>query len=65
MPNFSSLASVEVAEKFVGGWAGSEWLLCLNSTLITLSCVEFGLGFDNTFIYLFSRNFQTEIHNRI
>ena len=36
MPNFSSLAGLEVAEKFVvvgwGGWVGNTWLLCLTQT---------------------------------
>ena len=25
MPNFSSLAGLEVTEKFVGGWGGVGW----------------------------------------
>ena len=56
-PNFSSLASLEVPEKFVCGGVvvvvvGSNWLLCLTSTLVTMSCfelsfVELGLGYEN------------------
>ena len=42
MPNFSSLAGLEVTEKFVGGGGGvgSKWLLCLTSTKLLLSCFE-------------------------
>ena len=46
MPNFSSLAGLEVTEKFVCGWGGvvvvvgSKWLLCLTSTKLLLSCFE-------------------------
>ena len=46
MPNFSSLAGLEVAEKFVvvGGWGGgwNTCLLCLIPTLVILEllCVE-------------------------
>ena len=47
MPNFSSLAGLEVTEKFVcggvvgwGGVLGSKWLLCLTSTKLLLSCFE-------------------------
>ena len=52
MPNFSSLAGVEMAEKFGVGVVGSHWLLCLTSTLVTMSCfelsfVELGLGYEN------------------
>ena len=41
MPNFSSLAGLEVAENFVvvGGWGGcvgNTWLLCLTPTLVAL-----------------------------
>ena len=38
MPNFSSLAGLEVAEKFVlgGGVVGNTWLLCLTPTLVAL-----------------------------
>ena len=42
MPNFSSLAGLEVAEKFVVvGWGGvvvvgNTWLLCLTPTLVAL-----------------------------
>ena len=41
MPNFSSLAGLEVAEKFVvvgwgGGGVGNTWLLCLTPTLVAL-----------------------------
>ena len=40
MPNFSSLAGLEVAEKFVGGGGGggvgNTWLLCLTPTLVAL-----------------------------
>ena len=42
MPNFSSLAGLEVAEKFlVGGWGGVGWggytsRLCLTPTLVAL-----------------------------
>ena len=52
MQNFSSLSGPKVAEKFVvgrgvGELVGSKWLLCLISTLVALSRVELGLGFDN------------------
>ena len=41
VPNFSSLAGLEVAEKFVVvggwvGWVGYTWLLCLTPTLVAL-----------------------------
>ena len=37
MPNFSSLAGLEVAEKFVGGGVGwNTRLLCLTPTLVAL-----------------------------
>ena len=45
VPNFSSLAGLEVAEKFVVvvgvggvGWGGvgNTWLLCLTPTLVAL-----------------------------
>ena len=38
MPNFSSLAGLEVAEKFglVGGGVGNMWLLWVTSTLVAL-----------------------------
>ena len=40
MPNFSSLAGLEVTEKFgVGGGVGLvgfKWLLCLTPTLVAL-----------------------------
>ena len=38
MPNLSSLANLEVTEKFVvgGGGVGSKWLLCLTPTLVAL-----------------------------
>ena len=40
MPNFSSLAGLEVSEKFVvgGGWlvVGNTWLLCPTPTLVAL-----------------------------
>ena len=38
MPNFSSLAGVEVPKKFVVGWGevGNTWLLCLTPTLVAL-----------------------------
>ena len=39
VPNLSSLACVEVSEKFlVGCWV--TWLPCLTSTLVALSYVE-------------------------
>ena len=47
VPNFSSLAGLEVAGKFVVGWGGwmgwNMWLLCLTPTLVALelSCVGF------------------------
>ena len=40
------LARLEVAEKFVCGWVGSKWRLCLTS----LSGVELLLGFNNMII---------------
>ena len=45
MPNFSSLAGLEVPENFVvlggrGWWVPSKWLLCLTSTKLLLSCFE-------------------------
>ena len=50
VPNFSFLARLEVAEKFgVVGWGWNTWLLCLTSTLVELSSVELGLGFDNNY----------------
>ena len=39
MPNFRSIAGLEVAEKFVvvvGGGVGNTWLLCLTPTLVAL-----------------------------
>ena len=52
MPNFSSLAGLEVAEKFVVvvvGWVGwwNTWLLCLTPMLVALEllCVELS-GFE-------------------
>ena len=41
MQNFSSVAVLEVAEKFVvvgwvGGVVGNTWLLCLTPTLVAL-----------------------------
>ena len=42
VPNFRSLAGLEVAEKFVvvvggvGGWVGNTWLICLTPTLVAL-----------------------------
>ena len=44
VPNFSFLACLEVAEKFVWGWGWNTWLLCLTSTLVTLSWVESSWG---------------------
>ena len=51
MPNFSSLAGLEVTEKLVCGWGGgvgNTCLLCLTPTLVALelrwvvvSCVGF------------------------
>ena len=38
MPNFSFLVGLEVTEKFVCGVVGSNWLLCLTSTKLLLSC---------------------------
>ena len=42
--NYSSLAGLEVAEKFVRGWCGvvvgSKWLLCLTPMLKSLKCVR-------------------------
>ena len=58
VPNFSSLAGLEVAEKFVVvGWGGwNTWLLCLTPTLVALellwvelSCVGFWQYFKLTF----------------
>ena len=42
MPNFSSLAGLEVPKKFVcgGGRVGPKRLLCLTSTLAAYSCFE-------------------------
>ena len=41
VPNLSSLAGLEVTEKFVcGGVEGSKWLLSLTSTKLRLSCFE-------------------------
>ena len=42
MPNFSSLAGLEVAKKFVVvvggvvGWVGNTWLLCQTPKLVSL-----------------------------
>ena len=53
VPNFSSLAGLEVAEKLGGvvgggGGVGSRWLLCLTSTLVTFCCFELSCwGFRN------------------
>ena len=51
VPNFSSLAGLEVAEKFVCVWGGvgSKWFLCLTPTLVALELSWVTLGFDNTF----------------
>ena len=57
MPNFSFLACLEVAEKFVGGWGvGVEHVATvsnLNPSYVELlwaelSYVELGLGFDKS-----------------
>ena len=43
MPNFSSLAGLEVTEKFVwvdGVVVGSKWLICLTLMKLLLSCFE-------------------------
>ena len=49
VPNFSSLAGLEVAGKFVV--VGNTWLLMSNSNVscFELSCVA--LGFDNSFSF--------------
>ena len=45
MPNFSSLAGLEVTEKFVGGWVvwggGFQVSTVSNPTKLLLSCFEF------------------------
>ena len=42
MPNFSSLAGLEVPEKFVGGggWGGFQVSTMSNPTKLPLSCFE-------------------------
>ena len=48
MPNFSSLAGLEVAEKFVWGWGGVGGGLFAQSfscQIQPLCCVVLGLGF--------------------
>ena len=50
MPNFSSLAGLEVAEKFVGGGVGGVHVTTMSNSnascfRVELSCVA--LGFDN------------------
>ena len=41
MPNFSSLAGLEVPEKFVVGWGGGEHVVTVsNPTKLLLSCFE-------------------------
>ena len=57
IPNFSSLACLEVAEKFVVvvGWLGGvvghlATVSNLNPRCVALSLVELGLGFDNIFL---------------
>ena len=41
MPNFSSLAGLEVPEKFVVGWGGVEHVGTMsNPTKLLLSCFE-------------------------
>ena len=46
MPNFSSLAGLEVAEKFV--WGGVGWFAqSFSCQTQPLCCVVLGLGFDN------------------
>ena len=52
VPNFSSLAGIEVAEKFVVVVVGNTWLLCLTPTLVALELSWVALGFDNYLIDL-------------
>ena len=40
MPNFSSLAGLEVPEKFVVGWVGEHVGTVSNPTKLLLSCFE-------------------------
>ena len=43
MPNFSSLAGLEVPEKFMvgwGGWGGFQVATMSNPTKLLLSCIE-------------------------
>ena len=40
MPNFSSLAGLEVTEKFVVGWGGFQVATMSNPTKLLLSCIE-------------------------
>ena len=54
MPNFSSLANLEMTEKFVcgdGGGVGGGFQV---ATVSDLNPVELRLGFDNTDIFLMS-----------
>ena len=46
VPNFSFLACLEVAEKFMGGGLAVNTMSNLNQSCIEL---ELGLGFDNKF----------------
>ena len=48
MPNFSSLAGLEVAEKFLwgGGWGGVVCtVIFMSNPTVVLCCVVLGLGF--------------------
>ena len=65
MPNFCSLACLEVARKFVGGvvgrggMVGSKWLPCLTSTKLLLSCFELsyvGFGQYSIHTYIYSKS---------
>ena len=53
MPNFSSLAGLEVAEKFVVvGWGGVEHMTTVSNSNASCFRVELSsvaLGFDNNF----------------
>ena len=47
MPNFSSLARLEVPEKFVCVWGGVRWVVCtvilLSNLTVVSCCVEVGV----------------------
>ena len=65
MPNFSSLAGLELTEKFVcggGGWVGYKWQQCLTFTfellLVEFSSVEL-LSVLTTFLWTFLKSGTT------